>query len=156
MISPTDLLTAIVTKARDIPDLVTALEGDAENIYSYPDSFPQYANLRDAIQTQKRPSVMVAWQNTTPGNWANHEVWKHRFTLYIAAAKDADPFAIFRLLVKGVVTTDALALNLTQIHASVYPMDTPTFSRQFLVVDAAGTTMDYYEMALTLTEIGDV
>lgn len=156
MISPKDLLTAIVAKLQDIPTLVAALDGDADNIYAYSDSFPQSANFREALATQKRPSVMVSWQGTGPGNWGANEVWKHRFSLFIAAAKDTDPFVIFRLVVTGVpITPGNVRLINLQIHASVLPMDTPTFSRGFLVTDASGATLDFHEMSLTLTEIGD-
>lgn len=158
MIDEADLLTAIVAKLQDIPELVAVLDGDAANIYGYFDSFPQAANRREAIATQKRPSVMVMWQGTTPGTIFGGLVWQYRFSLFIAAPKDASPFTIRRLLVKGVPASGGgQSVDHLSIHPSVYPFtaELPALLPGFLVTDVTGGTLDYYEMSMTLTEIGD-
>ena len=155
MLNPADLLTAVVARLRDIPELVAVLDGDANNIYAYSDAFPTAANFREALIIQRRPSIMVMWQETGPGAWAKNEVWKHRFSLFIAASNGISPFALMQLLVSGVPAALGVRMLNAQIHASVLPMDTPRFSRGFLVTDVTGSTLDYYEMSLTLTERGD-
>jgi len=155
MLDPTDLLDAIVGKLRLVPEIVAALDGDIDNIFAYTDQFPEQTNVRDALLTQPRPSVMVMWQASGPGMLGRNETWKHRFSLYVSPAKGTDPFALFRLIVSGVPAGGAVRLLNAQMHAAVLPMDVPTFSRGAVVMDAEGHTLDYYEVGMTLTEIGD-
>jgi hypothetical protein len=82
------------------------------------------------------------------------DVWKHQVTLFLRVGENADPsayYAVFRLIIKGtpVTTGDVQMINLT-VHASCYPMDLPQIQRQ---TDAEG--LDYFEVPLSFTEIGD-
>ena len=88
--------------------------------------------------------------------FGNVDVWKHQVTLYLRAPEsfDGDPptayYRLFRLITKGVpVSAGAPMLNVT-VHPSCYPMDLPPIQRQ---TDAEG--LDYFEVPLTFTEMGD-
>jgi len=150
------LVDNLVTLLRDIPELVTEMDGDAERIYAYHDQYPKRASLARAIHEMPAPSIMAVWQGTHPGAFGGVDVWKHQVTLYLRAREtfDGDPptgyYQLFRLITKGVpATADAPMLNVT-VHPSCYPMDLPPIQRQ---TDAEG--LDYFEVPITFTEAGD-
>lgn len=156
MIDSSVLIDNLVAALRDIPDLVTEMGGDPERIFAYHDSYPKRISLQHAIHSMPAPSIMAAWQGTAPGSFGGFDVWKHAVTLYLRAGEQFegnDPTAyyrLFRLIVKGVPASgDHPLLNL-QIHPSCHPMDLPTIQRQ---TDMEG--LDYFEVPITFTEIGD-
>jgi len=156
MINPAELVDNLVAMLRAIPDLVAEMDGDPERIYAYHDQYPKKASLAQAIHTMPAPAVMAVWQGTAPGTFGTADVWKHQVTLYLRAREtfDGDPttgyYRLFRLITKGVPTgSDVPMLNAT-VHPSCYPMDLPQIQRQ---TDAEG--LDYFEVPITFTEIGD-
>ena len=156
MIDPAVLVNNLVALLRDIPELVTELDGDAERIYAYHDQYPKFASLARAIHEMPTPSVMAVWQGTQPGSFGGMDAWNHQVTLYLRAREtfDGDPptayYRLFRLITKGVpATADVPMLNVT-VHPSCYPMDLPLIQRQ---TDAEG--LDYFEVPITFTEAGD-
>lgn len=74
--------------------------------------------------------------------------------LRAGAASEGDPptpyYRMFRLLTKGVPTGSAVAMDLVTVHPSCHPMDLPSIQRQ---TDAEA--LDYFEVQMTFTEIGD-
>jgi hypothetical protein len=156
MINPAELVDALVAKLRAIPDLVAEMEGDDQRIYSYHDSYPKRVSLPLAIYEMPVPAVMVAWQGTTPGTFGANEAWKHNISLYLRAREtfDADPpsayYKLFSLIVNGAPNGSGQKLLYTTVHDGCYPMDTPSIHR---VADEQGT--DYFEVAVSFTEIGD-
>ncbi len=156
MIDPAELVDNLVAMLRTIPDLVAEMEGDPERIYAYHDHYPKKASLAQAIHTMPAPAVMAVWQGTAPGSFGNVDVWKHQVTLYLRSREtdETDPptayYRLFRLITKGVPAgSDVPMLNVT-VHPSCYPMDLPLIQRQ---TDAEG--LDYFEVPITFTEIGD-
>ena len=156
MIDPSLLVDSLVTMLRDIQDLVLEMDGDPERIFAYHDQYPKRSSLAHAIHQMPAPSIMLAWQGTAPGLFGGVDVWKHQVTLYLRAREtfDGDPptayYRLFRLITKGVpASADVAMLNAT-IHHSCYPMDLPMIQRQ---TDAEG--LDYFEVPITFTEIGD-
>jgi hypothetical protein len=156
VIDSSELLTNLVAKLGLIPELVTEMGGDATRIFAYFDAYPKRVSLAHAIHTMPAPSIMAAWQGTTPANQGGMDVWKHHVTLYLRARQtaDSDPptayYRLFRLIVKGVPSTDSLPMENVVVHDSCYPMDLPSIQRS---TDAEG--LDYFEVPLTFTEIGD-
>ena len=156
MIDPSVLVENLVAMLREIEDLVLEMEGDPERIYAYHDQYPKRSSLVHAIHQMPAPSIMAVWQGTGPGSFGGMDVWKHQVTLYLRAREtfDGDPptayYRLFRLITKGVpASADVAMLNAT-VHPSCYPMDLPTIQRQ---TDAEG--LDYFEVPITFTEIGD-
>jgi len=151
-----DLIDALVAALRDIPELVGEMGGDVERIYAYHDSYPKKVSLVHAIHAVPAPGIMAAWQGTQPASLGGMDVWKHYVTLFLRAGEtfSGDPptayYLLRRLILKGVPTSAGVTvLNMT-IHPSCYPMDLPTIQRQ-----TDSEALDYFEMPLSFTQIGD-
>ncbi len=154
MIDPSTLITSFITLLRDIPDLVTEMADDPARIYAYHDAYPVRVSLAQAIHQMPAPSIMAAWMGTAPGTLGGVDVWKHSVTLYLRAGESggspAPYYRMFRLITKGVPSSAGLEMLNAPVHPSCYPMDLPTIQRQ---TDAEG--VDYFEVPITFTEIGD-
>jgi len=156
MIDPSILIESLVAMLRDIPDLITEMNGDPDRIYAYHDQYPKRSSLPFAIHQMPAPSIMVAWQGTVPATFGGNDVWKHQVTLFLRAREtfDGDPptayHRLFRLITKGVPVSAGLPVLNATIHPSCYPMDVPSIQR---ATDAEG--LDYFEVNMTFTEIGD-
>jgi hypothetical protein len=155
MIDASEIVNALVALLRDIPDLVTEMNGEAGRIFAYQDQYPKRSSLALAIHEMPAPGIMVVWQGTAPGSLGGVDVWKHQVSLYLRAREtgDADPpvySRLFRLLTRGVPVSVGCAFMNATVHQSCYPMDLPTIQR---ATDAEG--LDYFEVSTTFTEIGD-
>ncbi len=157
MIDTSVLVDNLVAALRDIPDLVDEMGGDPERIFAYHDQYPKRVSLSHALHAMPAPSIMAVWQGTAPGTFGGFDVWKHSVTLYLRAreAFDGDPptpyYRLFRLVTKGVPAHgERQPMINTEIHPSCHPMDLPLIQRQ---TDAEG--LDYFEVPMTFTEIGD-
>jgi hypothetical protein len=156
MIETAQLVDSLVAVLRDIAELVMAMGGDPERIYAYHDQYPKRSSLAYAIHQMPSPSIMAAWQGTAPGAFGGVDVWKHQVTLYLRAREtyDGDPptayYRLFRLITKGVPASLGVPMVNATVHPSCYPMDLPLIQRQ---TDAEG--LDYFEVPLTFTEMGD-
>jgi len=156
MINPAELVDALVAKLRAIPELVLEMEGDWQRIYAYHDLYPKRMSLPLAIYEMPVPSIMVAWQGTTPSSFGAAEAWKHNLSLYLRAREtlDGDPptayYRLFDLIVNGVPAGGALKMLYTTVHPRCHPMDPPSIQR---ATDEQGT--DYFEVTVSFTEMGD-
>jgi len=156
MINPAELVDALVEKLRAIPELVLEIEGDPQRIYAYHDLYPKRVSLPLAIYEMPVPSILVAWQGTTPGSFGAGEAWKHNLSLYLRAREtlEGDPptayYRLFDLIVNGVPAGGALKMLYTTIHPRCHPMDLPSIQR---TSDEQGT--DYFEVTVSFTEMGD-
>ncbi len=156
MIDPSVLIDSLVTLLRDIPDLVMEVAGDPERIYPYHDQYPKKSSLALAIHQMPAPSIMAAWQGTAPGSFGGMDVWKHHVVLYLRAREtfEGDPptayYRLFRLITKGVPASAGVPMMNATVHSSCYPMDVPSIQR---ATDAEG--LDYFEVPLSFTEMGD-
>jgi hypothetical protein len=156
MIDPSVLVNAVVSTLRGIPELVQEMGGDDQKIYAYHDSYPKRVSLTHAVHTIPTPGIMAVWNGTGPSSQGAFDVWKHQVSLYIRSKHeyDGDPAAgyykLFRLVTKGVPTGQEQPMLYLQAHPNFHPMDVPTIQRQ---TDAEA--LDYFEVPLTFTEIGD-
>jgi hypothetical protein len=156
MIDPSTLIDSLVTLLRDISDLVMEVGGDPERIYAYHDQYPKKSSLALAIHQMPAPGIMAAWQGTAPGSFGGMDVWKHHVVLYLRAREtfEGDPptayYRLFRLITKGVPASAGVPMMNATVHSSCYPMDVPSIQR---ATDAEG--LDYFEVPLSFTEMGD-
>ncbi len=155
MINPAELVDNLVAMLRAIPELVAEIDGDPERIYAYHDHYPKKVSLAHAIHAMPAPAIMAVWQGTAPGAFGGVDVWKHSVTLYLRARETVagDPpayYRLFRLITKGVPAGAEVPMLNATVHPSCYPMDLPLIQRQ---TDAEG--LDYFEVPITFTEIGD-
>ena len=88
---------------------------------------------------------------------ASVDVWKHQVTLFLRAKETSRGrptptayYRLFRLITKGVPTAAGVEMLNATVQTSCYPMDLPSIQRQ---TDAEG--LDYFEVPLSFTEIGD-
>jgi hypothetical protein len=156
MIDTSVLVDNLVAALRDVPELVDEMGGDPERIFAYHDQYPKRISLAHALHSMPAPATMAVWQGTTPGTFGGFDVWKHQVSLFLRARETFDGdaptayYRMFRLITKGVPAQGGQAMLNTTIHPSCYPMDLPSIQRQ---TDAEG--LDYFEVPITFTEIGD-
>ena len=154
MIDPSEIVTNLVALLRDIPALVTEVGGDPARVYPYHDSYPKNISLVHAIHNMPAPSIMAVWQGTGPGSFGNVDVWKHQITLFLRAKPEANAgtayYRLFRLITKGIPAAAGIAMENATVHPSCHAMDLPQIQRQ---TDAEA--LDYFEVPLSFTEIGD-
>jgi hypothetical protein len=156
MIDPSELLNNLVALLRGIPELVAEMEGDPQRIFAYHDQYPKRASLAAAIHEMPAPGIMAAWQGTQSSSFGTVDVWRHQVTLYLRAREtfEGDPptayYRLFRLITKGVPSSLGVPMLNATVHPSCHPMDLPLIQRQ---TDAEG--LDYFEVPLTFTEMGD-
>jgi len=151
VIDTSELVGDLVTALQAIADLVTALGGDETVIFAYADSYPSDVSLAHAIHTMPAPGLMVAWQGTQPASFGGMDIWKHHITLFVRVT-GANYSTVFRAVAKGVPnpSTNTVPMMNYTVHPDCYPMDLPHIQRQ---TDAEG--LDYFEIPLSFTEIGD-
>lgn len=156
MIDPSDIVTNLVALLRTVPELRAEMNGDTDAIYAYHDAYPKRESLVRAIHEMPLPGIMVAWQGTQPGSFSAMDVWKHQITLYLRSRETLEGntptsyYRLFRMIVKGIPAGTTTAMLDTVVHLSCYPMDLPAIQRQ---TDAEG--LDYFEVPITFTEMGD-
>ena len=156
MIDPSEIITNLVAMLRDIPDLVVEMDGDGDRIYAYHDQYPKNVSLVHAMHAMPAPAIMAVWQGTQPGSFGGVDVWKHQVTLFLRAREtvSGDPptayYRLFRLITKGIPAAAGVEMLNATVHSSCHPMDLPMIQRQ---TDAEG--LDYFELPLSFTEIGD-
>ncbi len=152
MTNSAELVTALVMALRDIPELVTAMEGDRDRISGYYDHYPDESNIRLAIARMRPPAILVAWQGTVPGRSGPAEAWRHLFSLYLRAGQTAYT-RLWHLIVNGVPASgDGQPMLFTEVHPDCYPIDTPSIRRNTLVIAAENVMLDYFEISTSLTE----
>jgi len=156
LINPAEITNSLVSLLREIPELVAEVVGDPERIFAYHDLYPKRVSLELAKYQMPAPGVMVAWQGTVPGSFGGFEVWKHEFSIFLRAGEqfEDDPptgyYRLFRLITKGVPTSNGQPLLNATVHPSCHPMEVPPIRRQ---TDQEG--IDYFEVSVSFTEIGD-
>ena len=156
MINAAEITNSLVALLRDIPELVEEMGGDGERIFPYHDLYPKRVSLALAIYQMPSPGIMVAWQGGGLGSFGGFEAYKHRFSIYLRAGEnfaDDPPTAYYRLLrliLKGIPASGSQPISNTTVHSSCHPMEVAEWSRQ---TDSEG--IDYFEVAVTFTEIGD-
>lgn len=144
MIDPQTLLGLIVTKLKTIPALVTELGNDATAIRGFIDSYPAKTSLDLEIETAEVPSIIVAYQGTSPGVINRREAWRHS---YVISMRVANPMKCFQLI--------ANATLFFEFSPDVFRMETPTCQRQRLLLSEQPLRfLDYFQISLSLTEKG--
>lgn len=147
MIDTDELVDNLVALLRDIPELVMEMDGDATRIFAYHDDYPQRPSVEDAVHDMPMPGIMAAYQGFAKSSLGSVTVWAHRVVLYLRAKRYAP---LFQLIAKGVPTSTGMPMDNVTVHPSCDVMDMQSSDRK---ADAEG--LDYFEVVLSFTEIGD-
>jgi hypothetical protein len=158
LVNPAEIIDSLVDLLRDIPELVQEMGGDEQRIFAYHDRYPKNVSLEMAKYQMPAPSVMIAWQGVRLGSRGGFNAWKHDLSISLRAKEEtSDPpdgyYRLYRLVTKGVPATigDGQPMIYATVHPSCEPMDDiPPIQRQ---TDAMG--VDYFEISMSFTEIGD-
>lgn len=161
MINTDLLVNAVVSTLQTIPDLVTALNGDPTRIFPYHYIYGIDAPLETALYEVKPPCIMVAWENTLPGDFDGTTLWKHTVNVYMRTGNQAlasppiTPAYLWWMIINLGVNSTAVNIRYTQILKSgstplVDIMDTPAIEH---MKDENG--MDFFIGRCTFPELGD-
>jgi hypothetical protein len=161
MINPKTILAEWVTALQALPNLITALGGNAAQIQFYTENatvfgHPTQSNIRLAILSMPPGSIMIAWQGSGPGRLGNALVFVHDFSLYLHAPEVANVGYedLFNWIVNDIPTGSTLRMLHTPIDPNCEPMDfyLPSARRNTIVVSADGATFEYFEVPVRLIE----
>lgn len=140
-------------KLRAIPSLVALMDGDAANISAHVDEWPQKVDLLEAVREMTPGTLIVAHQETAPGQLQRMETWRHRFSLFLKPKGKMS--AAWAQIVNGIPTNgDGLPMLYTEsLHPNLHRMNPPAIRRQFTPIDQF-TVVDYFEINVVLDEKG--
>ena len=158
MVDPFLLVTTLTDLIRDIPEMSDLMDKDpVGNIQPYVDQFAAYASQAVKVRDMTPPAVLVSYMGTYPGGNGADEMawWTHRVSIAIKTGTQTpeQPSAytqVYRAIVKGVPASRGIQMGQLQVLDNLNPMDLPSLERRN---DPEG--IDYFEMILTFTEIGD-
>jgi hypothetical protein len=144
MIDPKAHLGLIVAKLQSIAGLVVELGGDSSVIRAFVDSYPSKTSLDQEIETAPVPSIIVAYQGTSPGVVARREAWRHSFVI---SMRVADPMNCFQIIANNTL--------FYEFSPEVFRMETPTCQRQRLLISEQPLRfLDYFQISISITEKG--
>jgi hypothetical protein len=161
MINPKTLLAEWVTALQSLPNLVSALGDDANQIQAYGENalvFGQQTqnNVRQGILSMPPGSILIVWQGTRTGRLGSALMFVHDFSLYLRApeAQAVGYEDIFNLIVNDLPTGTTLSMLHSNIDPFCEPMDfyLPTAARNTVVIGADGSTFEYFEVKASLIE----
>lgn len=151
---------------RDIPTLVAALEdGKAENIFAFRGSYPDEADVTQAIVEMGPGRVLLMFQGTLPFRASDAaERWQHLYLFaikpktetHVPEAQRRGASKIWTEMMNGAVTSWG-GLNIRQrpvYRDAVDLMGPPTVRLRTLALSQK-TRVDYFEGTITLIERGD-
>lgn len=157
MLNPANLLAAIVTTYRAIPELAAAMTRDDStvNISSYDDYYPGSVDSARALQDLKSPGMLVRYEGTVGDRTDLRGAYSHQFTVWtrskITDAGSMERYAdIGHMLINGIPAGSQQRVSNIQFLDVVYPMVFRYYMRR---QDAAG--LEYFEFRFDLPEIGD-
>lgn len=100
MVEPSTILDAVVDLLADIPGVLTLMDSDSSNIYSYTPAFPGAASLETALSDMQVPSILVAYEGGQTGT--DTIAWTH--TLSIFAMPNGEVLSLLAAIVDGIPT----------------------------------------------------
>ncbi len=165
MIDGAVLIDELLDLLRTVPDLLAAVGDDEDKIYSYHDSYPERIDIEQARRLMPVPSVMVSYRGLQWGG-DRTDPWEHVIEIDLRIGKETllgegeepDPgettargyYRMIRALTKGKPAGWDVELTHGTVIESCYPAQVQSIQRQG---DREG--VDYFEVLMSFTEIGD-
>jgi hypothetical protein len=149
MRDPSEIRTRFVEVLRGIPELVSMLAGNPENIIEYVDE--QFGDLNRTIQDLRPPSLLCSISDVGAESYPGLV----RTTLAIAV-RGANPYTVLTRIIKGVSTASGCSgQNMLGevILPYLSPMKLIGLNRQFIYI-AEFRTFDYMEIRVLYTDKG--
>lgn len=158
MINPKTAVDSLVTALQSVPQLVSAMGGNAQNIQAYHDVYPSKSNVSNALRQLLPPGMLVLYRGYSPGNIGEMQTYKHLFTIFARAeqedandANDGGYYQIIQYIADGVPQGSSTPLLYTDIILGCWSMDLPKAERK---TDRDGR--DYFEITLSFPQYGDL
>jgi hypothetical protein len=161
MINSNAALAQLVQVLQSIPDLVSAMAGDATNIQAYYDIYPGRSAIQVAIKQLPTPGMLVVYQGYGKSSMAMATV-DHKFLIYVRAQIENtnDQMAAGYSTVLQMVTDGVPTLNnpagqslryLDPIDGCWGMVEAPVTNRR---TDREG--LDYFEISIVFPQWGDL
>lgn len=158
MTNVNDLIAAIITALRSIPELAEALTGagDEPTIYAHPLD-PNTRSLAESIQGMTAPSAMVAFRGMALGLRGGIPQYQYAFSVILRAESEADQgpaspgyFTLLNLIAEGAPEVSGGArFSAAVIHPDFDPPEQITFTP---LQDANGA--EVWSLNFALTAVG--
>lgn len=160
MLDPEVVTDAAVAAIQSIPEVVTAMNGDAARIVGFKYLYGVDFTLAEAVGKLKPPAILVAWAGTQGGNFDGMTIFKHRLDVYFRSANMASvafpavptgPGYLWSLICNKAVNGTSLNIRQVQlISGALDLMETPSVSHR-----QDEELMDYFCGTFVFPEIGD-
>jgi hypothetical protein len=131
MTDPSEVIAAVVTALRSVPELVTDVSG-ADGIYAYSDQYPPARSVEDAVAQMPVPSIMVALQRIS----ITDLTWLWQFTLHVRlqSIEETGPgasgvYQVFAHFANGIPDGKSVSLIDSEIHPNFDPIDNVSLER---------------------------
>lgn len=153
MLDINSLMDVITSVWQAVPELMAAVDNEADAIYSFKPGRPEYPGYTHALDNLPTPGILLSHIITELGLRGQMTQWKHTFRADFKVPAELGSGAIsyvhvMKYLIDGVPTTgDGLTLMQCQFDNRVDSMEDVTFTTQ---VDKEGDI--YYRMEFSLQE----
>jgi hypothetical protein len=148
VLKPSTILNGIVTKLRDIPELVVLVGGDASRIFAYTDKYPLEVNVSQKISRLEPGSVMVWMQSKAPANESGP--WKHVVEFVMMPDDGGESEDMEDAIVNGIVTADEMRFEEVEPIDEVDPMQVIVIDRG--QIDFTDSTFEYPRIVGSFTQ----
>jgi hypothetical protein len=120
MLNPKDVLDDLVNLLKAMPDLVTAMDGDADKIYAFNSEYPLGVNFQKALYEMKSPGIMVRYRS--PGNASVGYKFSHSLSIYLKPQAGDTYEDLFNALMNETPTSSPVAFQDSCINEDLDPM----------------------------------
>ena len=152
MISPTDVVNAMVTTLQSIPTLTALLVDGTNSIVGYIDVNPLKNSVLKARYQMAAGSLLLVWNGVTLAEvGATIFAWKHAVMIYVKSQKNASDLDLIEAVIQGIpIPGDGLRWRYCPIMDGMLPTEVTAVNR---IVDQEG--IDYFVVVTSTQETGD-
>ena len=131
MVIVTDLLDAIVTAYQHVPEVLVAMAGNTEAIYSYSPKRPDEDTYEDHLDSMNWPAMLISHTNTELGFRGNYTQWRHTFRVDVKLGDEYTYPYMQKWLVDGTPTSgDGLTIMQCSFDDHCDSLEAPVFTYQ--------------------------
>ena len=157
MLNPAPITDAIAALLRTIPDLAAAMTvDDVVRINAFHYRMGSEHRLAEAVYKMLAPSMLIAWEGTSAGNFNGYQIFKHRFGVYYRMGNMAGNDApvgyedLWFMTVNSKPDGSSQNIRYLQIVNGLDIMDTPSVNHEL-----DEDLVDRFKGVFVIPEIGD-